>query len=89
VAAVEDWSTNCFLMLHRFKAYRTKHAGEIPIWMKVRVDPTMREHAIIDNYIGNLAPADSDFAFEKHESGPEALVYIAVTAAGITLAACG
>jgi hypothetical protein len=54
--------------------------------MKVRIDPTINEHALIDRYLERLTPFDADFEFEKHESGPEILVYLAVTAAGMTLA---
>ena len=33
-----------------------------------------------------LSPPDVELALEEHESGPELLVYLAVTTAGITLA---
>jgi hypothetical protein len=47
-----------------------------------------REHSphayqIID---AKLTATDDSFAFEEHESGPEILVYLAVTTAGLSLA---
>ncbi|MGA8152529.1 MAG: hypothetical protein WB952_16370 [Terriglobales bacterium] len=77
---------NSFSMLHRLKADRSAHLGDIPVWIKIRIDPTTVEHATIRRYLENLAPADVDFGFETHESGPEILVYLAVTAAGVSLA---
>lgn len=77
---------NSFSMLHRLKTRRPERLGEVPIWIKIRIDPTSHEHASIDRYLEELAPDDADFDFEKHESGPEILVYLAVTAAGVSLA---
>ena len=73
-------------MLHRLKTHRPERLGDVPVWVKIRIDPTTGEHALIDRYLEKLAPADADFGFEKHESGPEILVYLAVTAAGVSLA---
>jgi hypothetical protein len=65
---------------------RPAHPGEVPVWVKVRIDPTMPEHSIIDRYLKGLGPARNDFEFEKHESGPEIMAYLAVTVVGVSLA---
>ena len=83
---MDAWWLNSFGMLHRLKTHRPERLGDVPVWMKIRIDPTAGEHALIDRYLEKLAPADADFGFEKHESGPEILVYLAVTAAGVSLA---
>jgi hypothetical protein len=56
------------------------------VWVKIRIDPGHEEHAIIDQYLKNLAPADADFEFERHESGPEILAYLNLAAIFVTLA---
>jgi hypothetical protein len=83
---VNDWWMNSFSMLHRRRTHRTELPGEVPVWMKIRIDPNQEEHAIIDRYLEKLAPADADFEFEKHESGPEVLVYLNLAAIFVTLA---
>ena len=72
---------------------RPPRDGEVPVSIKVRVTSGCfhREHSphaydIIDRHLASLEGQESDFAFEEHESGPELLVYLAVAAAGITLA---
>ena len=85
-ATVDDWWLNSISMWHRLKMHRPEHLGDVPVWMKIRIDPTPEEHALIHQYREKLAPADADFEFETHESGPEILVYLAVTAAGVSLA---
>lgn len=49
-----------------------------------------REHSphayeIIDRYLNGITETDRVFAFEEHESGPEVLVYLAVTTAALAL----
>ena len=73
-------------MLHRLKTHRPECSGDAPVRIKIRLDPTSEEHAAIRRHRERLAPADADFEFETHESGPEILVYLAVTAAGVSLA---
>jgi len=70
---MDDWQRNSFSMLYRLKTHRAEHPGEIPVWLKIRIDPTMPEHAIIDRYLENLGSTRNDFEFEKYESGPEIL----------------
>lgn len=64
-----------------------------PVSIKIRVGTGCfhREHSpqaykIIDQYLESLEEENIDFSFEEHESGPEILVFLAVTTAGITLA---
>jgi hypothetical protein len=50
-----------------------------------------REHSpeayrIIDDFLSTTDLSDVHLHFEEHESGPEILVYMAVAAAGLTLA---
>jgi len=63
----------------------------LPVSIKVRVHDGCfhREHSphayqIIDDYLAKSKLPDT--RFEEHESGPELLVYLAVTTAGLTLA---
>ncbi len=83
---MDDWWLNSFSMLHRLKTHRPARPGDVPVWMKIRIDPTSEERALIHRYFEKMASADADFEFETHESGPEILVYLAVTAAGVSLA---
>lgn len=66
----------------------------VPFSIKIRVTGGCfhREHSpsayrIIDDYLSSLSKPDCCFRFEEHESGPEILVYLALTTAGITLTA--
>lgn len=65
----------------------------VPVSIKVRVTSGCfhREHSpkayeMIDNHLSNADVHDARFRFEEHESGPELLVYLAVTTAGLTFA---
>jgi len=67
--------------------------GYLPISIKVRVTGGCfhREHSpeayrIIDEKLAESALGLPEFCFEEHESGPELLVWAAVTTAGLTLA---
>jgi len=80
----------------RKRGFEIKHphdANAIPVSIKVRVtsgrfyrDFSRHAYEIIDDYLSRLPADERDFAFEEHESGPEILVYLAVTSAGLTLA---
>jgi hypothetical protein len=83
---MDDWQRNSFSMLYRLKTHRAEHPGEIPVWLKIRIDPTMPEHAIIDRYLENLGSTRNDFEFEKYESGPEIMAHLAVTVVAVSLA---
>jgi len=64
--------------------------GLAPVSIKVRVTSGCfhREHSphayrLIDDYLADADLSDVQCRFEEHESGPELLVYLAVTAAGL------
>lgn len=71
----------------------TKPDGGIPLSIKVRVQSGCfhREHSpqayrLIDDHLATADLSDVQCRFEEHESGPEILVYLAVTAAGLGFA---
>lgn len=82
---MDKWRLNSYRMLHQLKTHRGERLGGVPVWMKIRIDPTLQEHEVIRRYRRELAPADADFEFETHESGPEILVCLTVVAAVVTL----
>ena len=66
----------------------------LAVSMKVRVTSGCfhREHSpqayrLIDEYLQLHALEDVRWSFQEHESGPELLLYLAVTTAGLSLAA--
>jgi len=70
-----------------------KPDGLVPVSLKVRVASGCfhREHSphayrLIDDYLAAADLSDVHCQFEEHESGPEILVYLAVTAAGLGFA---
>jgi hypothetical protein len=78
--------------MRRFEASRASRAVEVAVSIKVRVVSGCfhREHSphafeIIDRQLLSIPGSEQEFSFEEHESGPELLVYLAVTTAGITL----
>jgi hypothetical protein len=77
----------------RFEADRSSRSEEVAVSIKVRVAMGCfhREHSphafeIIDRQLLSIPMTDQEFSFEEHESGPELLVYLAMTTAGIALA---
>jgi len=67
--------------------------GRAPVSIKVRVtsgcfhrEHSPRAYEMIDNHLSTADVQDARFKFEEHESGPEILVYLAVTTAGLTFA---
>jgi hypothetical protein len=69
---------------------RAKRDSLTPVSIKVRVTSGCfhREHSphayrIIDDYLAGADLSGTQCRFEEHESGPELLVYLAVTAAGL------
>lgn len=76
-----------------FERIHSVFKNNIAVSIKLRVTGGCfhREHAPyayseIDKYLNALTPNQTPFRFEEHESGPEILVYLALTTAGITLA---
>ena len=68
-------------------------AGFAPVSIKIRVEGGCfhREHSpeayrLIDDYAKSADLSDVHYQIEEHESGPEILVYLAVTTAGLSLA---
>jgi hypothetical protein len=67
--------------------------GLVPVSIKMRTRSGCfhREHSreafrLIDNYVRQAQKPDATYQIIEHESGPEILVYLAVTTAGLTLA---
>jgi len=88
----KHWEETFRRRMGEFVRHRQPNPGDIPVSIKVRVTSGCfhREHsphayALIDNHLNAIDPNDQEFQFEEHESGPEILVYLAVTTAGITL----
>lgn len=89
----EEWHKIFRGRMRRFEARRSLGEDEIGVSIKVRVQMGCfhREHSPnayrhIDTSLRRLSCGSEEMVFEEHESGPELLVYLAVSAAGITLA---
>lgn len=85
------WQHTFHKRIHDFKSKYKHPEGGIPVSIKVRVTSgcyhrscSPLAYEIIDKFLENVSPQE-EFAFEEHESGPEILVYVAVTTAGISL----
>jgi hypothetical protein len=90
---MSNWQAEFRHRMRRFGHVHRSAAGGTPVSIKVRVQSGCfhREHSphaytLIDKYLHSLTPDDADFSFEERESGPEILVWIAATTAGLTLA---
>lgn len=77
-----------------FADSHTAQGGDIPVSIKIRVTSGCfhREHSpiayeLIDEFVASIKDQRKEFAIEEHESGPEVLVYLSLTAAGVSLAA--
>ena len=88
-----EWQETFRNRMRGFEARRAPKPGEAAVSIKVRVASGCfhREHSplayeLIDRRLAKLSGPDGSFAFEEHESGPEILVYLAVTTAGLSLA---
>lgn len=89
----EYWKQQFRHRMSNFASRRSPREGEVPVSIKIRVTSGCfhREHSpraydLIDRHLASLSRDQVDFAFEEHESGPEILVFLAVTTAGVTLA---
>jgi len=81
---------------HRMDKYRSSHPpkdGEIDISIKVRVtsgcfhrEHSPRAYEIIDKALTKVRKQNPEIFLEEHESGPEILVYMTLTAAGLQFA---
>jgi len=90
------WQRTFQERMRRFEMRRPPRTGEVTVSIKVRVisgcfhrECSPHAYEIIDEHLSKVAASGtaSEFGFEEHESGPELLAYLAVTTAGITLAA--
>lgn len=76
-----------------FESRRPPREDEFSVSLKVRVTSGCfhREHSphayqLIDRHLESLPPSDTvDFQLVEHESGPEILVYLTLTATGLQL----
>jgi len=89
----EYWKQQFRHRMSDFADRRPPRDGEVPVSIKIRVTSGCfhREHSphaydLIDQHLSSLSADETDFMFEEHESGPEILVFLAVTTASITLA---
>jgi hypothetical protein len=85
------WQSEFRKRMQRFGS--AKPGGFVPVSIKVRVASGCfhREHSpqayrLIDNYLARKDLSDLHFQFEEHESGPEILVYLTLTATGLGFA---
>ena len=79
--------------MRHFETRRAPRPGETAVSIKVRVssgcfhrDHSPRAYELIFGSLDKLAGRDGEFGFEEHESGPEILVFVALTTAGLSLA---
>lgn len=87
------WEETFKRRMHEFSRCAPGAEKGEPVSIKIRVSGGCfhREHSpeaykLIDKHISGMPESDFYFRFEEHESGPELLVYLAVTTAGISLA---
>ncbi len=85
------WQAEFRRRMSRFAAHPVD--GCMPVSVKVRVTSGCfhREHSpqayrLIDDCIVGCNATESEYQIEEHESGPEILLYLAVTTAGLTFA---
>jgi hypothetical protein len=88
-----EWQETFRNRMRGFEARRAPQPGEAAVSIKVRVaggcfhrEHSPRAYELIDRSSTMLPSSDGSFAFEEHESGPEILLYLAVTTAGLSLA---
>ena len=88
------WQETFRNRMRRFEAQTETRPGEAAVSIKVRVSSGCfhREHSpqayeLIDRSLKKVAAPDLVFGFEEHESGPEILAIVSLTAAGLSLAA--
>jgi hypothetical protein len=88
-----NWTNEFKNRMHDFEnQFNEKNSFALSIKIRITSGCFHREHSpeaykIIDNEIKQRDPRSEKIAFIEHESGPEILVYLAVTAATIQLSA--
>ena len=90
---MESWERKFRDRMVRFEQKNPSKVGWVAFSIKLRVNSgcfhrSCCHHAydLIDEHLASVAPSDVCLTFEEHESGPEILVYLAVTTAGLTVA---
>ena len=88
-----EWQRTFRERMERFQAHRPPRSGEIAVSIKVRIasgcfhrEHSPRAYELIDSALAKMPSPTDMFSVQEHESGPEILVYLAVTAAGLGLA---
>jgi hypothetical protein len=86
------WEDTFRFRMHGFESLRPPKPGELSVSVKVRATSGCfhREHSpyayeLIERYLAE-GGRSANVSFEEHESGPEMLVYLAVTTAGLAFA---
>ncbi len=89
---MSPWTDTFRIRMATFEKQHATGPG-IAISLKIRVNSgcfhrehSPRAYALIDEYLALIKESDSVATFEGHESGPELLVYLALSTAGVTLA---
>jgi len=89
----DAWQESFRQRMRAFETHRSPSPGELSASIKVRITSGCfhREHSphaytLIDKRLKAAATTDDGIVLEEHESGPELLVWFAVTTAGLTLA---
>jgi hypothetical protein len=88
----DEWREAFRNRMRHFEARHAAMPGEVAVSIKVRIrsgcfhrECSPRAYELIDRRL-NKFKFDAQFGFEEHESGPEILVYLAITTAGLSLA---
>jgi hypothetical protein len=86
-----DWQAEFRRRMERFGETKTPGLAPVSIKIRTRAGCFHREHSpeafrLIDNYLRQAPKPEVAYQIVEHESGPEILVYLAVTTAGLTLA---
>jgi len=79
--------------MHKFQMMKKSSENDFPVSIKIRVDHGCfhrsccpNAYKLIDDKLKSMSKNYDEFVFEEHEIGPEILVYLTLTAAGISLA---
>lgn len=87
------WPTEFRHRMDRYRSFHSPKDGEIDVSIKVRVtngcfhrEHSPRAYEIIDKVLTTARKQNPEIFLEEHESGPEILVYMTLTAAGLQFA---
>jgi hypothetical protein len=89
----QEWVKTFRERMRNFEAGVAPSDNQMAVSIKIRITSGCfhREHspnayALIDKALAKISPEGLNLVLEEHESGPELLVFLAITTAGITLA---